>query len=154
MDEEYAKDPCLKKRDGYWEHVGWRNCLQFGPAQRMHGVWYTGIEESGFVPDVRVVPLVRDIDEDNPEFDTVLDMSSLRAEVMRLPGQPRRDHCTRAYRVEFVGRRAVRAVPSIVKPDRQVVVADRLLSAVYLGRISTIGGSYGKECAAPEKLNR
>jgi hypothetical protein len=153
MDEDYSKDPCLKKRDGYWEHVGWRNCLQFRPAERMHGVWYTGIEESGFVQNVGSAPLVRDIEENNPEFDTFLDMSSLRAEVMQLPGQPRRDHCTRAYRVEFIGRRAVTPVSSIVG-DTQVIAADRLLSAKYLGRIRTIGGSYEEECAGPEKRNQ
>ena len=150
MEEEYSKDPCLKKQDGTWHHIRWRNCLSFLPAERMHGVWYVGVEESGFVPDANNVPLIRDIDGRNREIETFLDATDVASDVKRLTGQPDRERCTRAFRLEFIGRRSAgmglkEDEISIVK---QVIVVDRLLSAMYLGKMRTRGvPGYDSECA-------
>ena len=151
-DEENSKNPCLRKREGYWEHIGYRNCLEFGPKQNMRGVWYVGIEESGFVPNANSVPLVRTIDQ--VMLDTFLDADSVEKDVVRLAGRPNRDHCTRVYRLEFIGRRAQHPIESFWGKETQIIVADQIVSARYLGRIKTIGGSYERECTGPEKLNQ
>lgn len=150
MEEEYSKNPCLKKRDGFWEHIGWRNCLSFHPAERMHGVWYTGVEESGFVPNADSVPLIRDIEGRNPEFETSLDASDVRHDIIRLSGKPDRERCTRAFQLEFLGRRS--KTMSLKKNEislvQQVIVVDRLFSAKYLGKVRTKGvPGYDSECA-------
>ena len=153
MEKEYSEDPCLRKRDGYWEHIGWRHCLSFLPAERMHGVWYTGFEESGFVENVDAVPLTRDIRGSNPDFDISLDADTVFAEIKRKTGQPARHRCIRAFRLDFVGRRSASMglKEGQISMTKQVIVIDRLVSAKYLGLIRSKGvPGYDKQCATPQ----
>ena len=71
QEKRMEANPCLRREGEAWAHVGWRNCLKFKPAERMHGVWYLGFEESGFVPNVDTVPLTRDLLKgESKEFQT------------------------------------------------------------------------------------
>lgn len=157
MEEEYSRDPCLEKRDGTWHHLGWRNCLSFLPAERMYGVWYTGVEESGFAPDANAVPLIRDIDGHNLEMETFLDATDVALDVKRLTGEPDRERCTRAFWLEFIGRRSagMDLEENEIAIVKQVIVVDRLLSAKYLGRVRTKGvPGYDSECAEARQAIR
>ena len=147
--EDFAGDE--RRLVGGEEQHGARNLGRVGhAAERMHGVWYVGVEESGFVPDANNVPLIRDIEGRNPEMETFLDATDVAFDVKRLTGQSDRERCTRAFRLEFIGRRSAgmglkEDEISIVK---QVIVVDRLLSAMYLGKVRTRGvPGYDSECA-------
>ena len=120
---------CLQK------HHRISECTGMGPTQQMHGVWYTGFEESGFVPNVGSVPLVREISVHihNPEFDTLLEIDANAA--LRRIGQPSTDPCTRAVAIEFIGRRSVKPGPYYASDDGHAVVVDRLLSARLIGKV-------------------
>ena len=142
-DAYYAADPC-----GWLERTpqGFRvahfappgDCMAMEPAEVMHGIWYDGFEERGFVPNATTAPARRIIGgrSANAEFDT--DFWLDRREADRVPRDARSGTATRAILVTFVGRRA--------KPDRNrdgspalpLIVVDRLLTWRELGTIETL----------------
>ncbi|MBV9882588.1 MAG: hypothetical protein JO276_06225 [Sphingomonadaceae bacterium] len=136
-------DPCARRESWHGiESVAMRpfnECLDLLPAEVMHGVWFTGFEESGYVDGVDTVALRREIDSRsrNPEFETWLDIDD-RAALSRL-GLPRRSLRSRAIAIMFVGRRQ-RTPP---QPDADghaplaVVVVDAVLSGRLLGYVTT-----------------
>ena len=105
QEKRMEANPCLRREGEAWAHVGWRNCLKFKPAERMHGVWYLGFEESGFVPNVDTVPVTRDLlKRESREFQTFLEVVSFQ--VLKQLGLPEGDGCTRAIAIEFIGRKS------------------------------------------------
>lgn len=147
-EKQMEANPCFRRKGHAFEHVGWRNCLEFEPARPMRGVWYTGFEESGFISDVDSVPLVRDLNGPSPEFDTFLEIDTKAA--MKQIGAPEIERCPRAVAVEFVGRRSAKPGPYYTGGDNHVVVVDRLLSAKLLGRVRTRGlRGYDNQCETP-----
>ena len=123
-------------------------CVEMGPQKRMHGVWYTGFEESGFVPDVRTVPLERTLDGETPEYRTMLENDAVEA--LRELGLPEEDRCIRAVAIEFLGRRSVKPGPYYVGPDDELIAVDRLLGGRLIGRVRTRGlPGYDEQCATP-----
>jgi hypothetical protein len=125
---------CYRREGDFKVHVGWRNCLDFEAPKRMHGVWYNGFEESGFVPNVNTVSLDRDVvkDRHRPEFDTFLDTGDLD---IRKFGIPPYRHCTQAIAIDFVGRRSQKRGPYYTGTDNHVVAVDKLLSARLIGEV-------------------
>lgn len=95
----------------------------FGPAERMRGVWVTGFEQSGFVPDATAIPAV-----DDPTRSRIWlafapgspPDPAIRAELDKL-------RTIGAVAIEFVGRRSRGA-----NADR-IVMVDRIISMRILG---------------------
>lgn len=137
-DRRYAADPCLRREGDDWTILRWRDCLKLGPAKRMRGVWYYGFEESGFIPNVRTVSLVRRAHVRWPELATVLDVDLvqvMQARRIKL-GLP----CTTAISIEFVGREAVLPVGGVVQPTaKKIIAVDRVVDARLVGIVRTIG---------------
>ncbi|HYI48676.1 MAG TPA: hypothetical protein VEX35_09440 [Allosphingosinicella sp.] len=110
--------PCV----GPISDEGLANC-DFGPAERMRGVWVTGFERSEYVPGGTGA---RVAGEPGPPrawlafAPGVFPDPALRAELDAL-------RTTAAVDIEFIGRRA--RVPG------QVVVVDRIISARSLGPV-------------------
>ena len=127
-------DPCMRRQGDAWAHVGFRNCLKFKPAERMHGVWYYGFEESGFLPNATSVSLDRDVAHDPmPEFNTLLDLD--RDTAVRDFKIPAMGGCTQAIAVEFVGRKSIGPEPETIGFKNGVIVVDKVLSAHLLGNV-------------------
>lgn len=111
-----------------------RHCLDLGPARVMRGIWFTGMEESGLIPDARAVNLRREMNRDGVgrEFDTFLDIDEEEA-WSRLGGP--RPVGTLAVAITFVGRRA-RPVERDDGIYDETVVVDAVLSGRVLGRVT------------------
>jgi hypothetical protein len=110
--------------------VAGRDCPDLLPAVRMRGVWVTGFERSGFVPDATEAPLYSDPSPDRIWLD--FDDSSppdpaLRAELDKM-------RTTAAVAIEFVGRRS-RSPGNYghLGGARDMVVVERIISARILG---------------------
>ena len=148
QDQRYASDPCLRRRGNAWQQLRWRDCLKFGPRQRMQGVWYDGFEESGFVPNVRTVSLIRDLIKDaNPEFDIYLDIDRVAA--FRLIKMPQFHICTRAVAIEFIGRRSVEAGAYYTGDSNYVIVVDRVIRGRFFGNVqSNRPGGRDRKCGS------
>lgn len=138
QDQRNASDPCLRRDGDSWEILRWRDCLKLGPATRMRGVWYYGFEESGFVPNVRTVPLSRRMHVKWRELDTVLDVDleqAMRVRRVKL-GLP----CTTAIAIDFIGREAtIPAEGGVLPRAKRVIAVDRVLDARLVGIVRTIG---------------
>jgi hypothetical protein len=146
--DERALLACLRKYDLL------SKCLVMGPPMEMKGVWHTGSEESGFVPNVDSVSLIRErpdkLENVGPEWKTVLESHDSTALLHQL-GLVQSDPCPRAIEIKFIGRRA--AVP-FAKSEfgDEVVVVDKLQSGRLIGRVRTHGlAGYDQECASPEQ---
>ena len=137
-DRRNEADPCLRRDGDSWELLRWRECLKLGPAMRMRGVWYYGFEESGFVPNVQTVPLLRRMHVKWRELDTVLDVdleqvTRVRRVKLGLP-------CTTAITIDFIGREAVLPEGSSVQPTaNRIIAVDRVLDARLVGIVRTVG---------------
>ncbi len=98
------------------------NC-DFGPAERLRGVWVTGFERSGFVPGASAIP---DFGDPTPSriwlafAPGIYPDPALRAELDKLGASG-------AVAIEFVGRRSRGANAG------RVVVVDRIIAARILG---------------------
>jgi hypothetical protein len=134
-----AADPCERRGligdHRYSASYRPRDCLELEPARVMRGIWFTGMEESGYIPGVQTVNLHREMNPRsvNPEFETFLDIDEDEA-WSRLGGA--RPEGTIAVAITFVGRRA--------RPEHrddgiydQTVVVDAVLSGHVLGRVTT-----------------
>lgn len=115
-----------------------RACIGPYRAEVMHGVWYDGFEERGFVPNVSSVPRYRVIDERslNPEFDRELNMDA--DEARRRLQYKLADHLpeTVAIAITFIGRRtAPYRTPS--GSLYQTILVDAVLSGRVLGPVET-----------------
>jgi hypothetical protein len=102
----------------------------------MRGVWYTGFEESLFIPGIDTVALHREIGRNtsNPEFDTWLDIDREEAlSRMRLTV----DFRSRAFAITFVGRRSLPHRNLDGSVATQIVIVDALLSGRLLGEVET-----------------
>ena len=147
-DRRNASDPCLRRDGDDWTIIRWRDCLKLGPATRMRGVWYYGFEESGFVPNVRTVPLSRRMHVKWRELDTVLDVDleqvmQIRRVKLGLP-------CTTAIAIDFIGREAVIPAEGVVLPRaKRVIAVDRVLDARLVGIVRTVGRP--RQC--PKRMN-
>lgn len=101
---------------------GLANC-DFGPAQRMRGVWVTGFERSEYVPGGTGARAEGDPGPPRAWLafaPGVFPEPALRAELDAL-------RATAAVDIEFIGRQA--------RAPGQVVVVDRIISARSLGRV-------------------
>ena len=148
QDRINANDPCQRRDGDRWEILRWRDCLKLGPPKRMRGVWYYGFEETGFMPDVRTVSLMRRPHIKWPELETVLDvdlMQVMQARRIKL-GLP----CTTAISIDFIGREAVLPKGGVVQPRAtRIIAVDRVLDARLVGIVQTIGRP--KQC--PKHVN-
>lgn len=139
-DAFHAADPCFwleTTRDGsrISRSMPPGDCMAMEPAAVMHGIWYDGFEERGFVPNATTAPTRRVFSRrrDDPEFDTSLWLD--RAEAERAARNARSGPGTRTVLITFVGRRA--------KPYRYrsggrgdaLIVVDRLLTWREIGAI-------------------
>ena len=130
------------------EHDRLSKCVELGPLKRMKGVWFTGFEESGFIPNADSVSLVRTADSVGAEFRTALELDA--SPVMKRLGLPTQDRCTRAVAIDFVGREAIERGPYYTGNNDHLVVVNRLIGARYLGRVRTVGlPGYDLQCATP-----
>ena len=113
----------------------WRKCAEFEPPHRMHGVWYTAFEESGFVPNVDRVPMRRDVLKDpTPEFNTTLlpnDDPTLERIREQETGQ------ALVVAIDFVGGRSVEVTKMPNGATHSTVIVDRLRSARVLGNVTS-----------------
>ncbi len=107
-----------------------RDCPDLLPAERMRGVWVTGFERSGFVPDATEAPRY-----DDPSPNRIwLDFAdgsppdpALRAELDKM-------RTTAAVALEFIGRRSRGpGNHGHLGGARQLVRVERILSARILG---------------------
>lgn len=147
-DRRRASDPCLRRDGDDWTLLRWRDCLKLGPATRMHGVWYYGFEESGFVPNVRTVPLSRRMNVKWRALDTVLDVDV--EQVMRVRRIKLGLPCTTAIAINFIGREAVIPAEGVVLPTaKRVIAVDRVLDARLVGIVRTVGRP--RQC--PKRVN-
>lgn len=116
-------------------HMPYSSCLDTGPQQVMHGVWFNVFEGSGFIPDVDHVLLHREFGRDStfPEMDIWLDLN--RPEALRRMGiaSQRGDW---AYEITFVGRRSLPHRNRDGTPATAVIVVDGLLSGRPLGELT------------------
>lgn len=137
FERQLEKNPCVRRNGNVWESLRYRDCLEFLPAERMHGVWFYGFEESGFIPNVDKVELTRDLmGGNNPEFEILLEID--RSQAIRDFGVPPiKNGCTQAIAVEFIGRRSAKSGPYYTGPKDDVIAVDRLLSARPLGIVSS-----------------
>ena len=137
-DRRNAADPCLRRDGNDWILLRWRDCLKFSPPRRMQGVWYYGFEETGFVPNVRTVSLVRRPHVKWPELDTVLDVDL--AQVMKARRIKLGLPCTTAIAIDFVGRDAVMPVGGVAQPRaKRIIAVDRVVDARLVGIVRTDG---------------
>ena len=113
----------------------------------MRGVWYYGFEESGFIPGVRSVPLVRRFGHGGWRSQRVY----LDVDIKQVMGLKRLElglPCTTAIAIEFVGRRAVMPDSLQVRPTAdEIITVDRVISAKRVGIIRTVG--LHKVCPKP-----
>lgn len=134
-----ANDPCQRRTADGWEVLRWRDCLPFGPPLRMQGVWYYGFEESGFLPGVRSVPLVRRLGQGQWRSRFIhldVDLEQVMSRKRIRLGLP----CTTAIAIEFVGRRAVLPNSLQVRPTaEEVIVVDRVIDVQRVGIVRTVG---------------
>ncbi|MES2904047.1 MAG: hypothetical protein V4696_07665 [Pseudomonadota bacterium] len=145
-----ANDPCQRRTADGWETLSWRDCLPFGPPQRMHGVGYYGFEESGFVPDVRSVPLVRRLGQ-GPWRSGLIQLDVGIEQVMSRKRIALGLPCTTAIAIEFVGRRAVLPDSLQVRPTaEEVIVVDRVIDVKRVGIVRTVGTN--KVCPKRKRL--
>ncbi|HVQ09360.1 MAG TPA: hypothetical protein VMS43_13085 [Allosphingosinicella sp.] len=96
---------------------------EFGPAERMRGVWVTGFERSDYVPGGTGARVEGDPGPPRAWLafaPGVFPDPALRAELDAL-------RATAAVDIEFIGRRA--------RPPGAVVVVDRIISARSLGPV-------------------
>ncbi|HST37111.1 MAG TPA: hypothetical protein VLK25_10845 [Allosphingosinicella sp.] len=144
---ESGNDAVLSERS-VWD----RDCIGPYPAQVMHGVWYDGFEESGFVPNVSSVPLYRVIGQDsvNPEFDTELHMEvhEARRRIRIRPDEYAPE--TVAIAITFVGRRT-RPYRTPYGRQYQRIVVDAVLSGRVIGPVMTCVNlpDHESECEDP-----
>ena len=138
-DASMAKDPCLRREGSAWAQLRWSQCLKFGRPQRMHGVWFWGFEESGFVPNVRRVRLVRNLFDKQgmPEFTTYLEID-LPAALRRIK-VPQSHGCTQAIAIDFIGRRSVKRGAYYTGTNDAVIVVDRVIGGRFLGVVKSVG---------------
>lgn len=114
--------------------MDYEHCVDFLPAERMHGVWVTGFEQSSYLPNATGIPAV-----DDPERHRIwLTFAAgarpdpaLRAELDMM-------RTTAAVAIEFDGRRSRHAGAGyghLGGADRLVIV-DRIVSMRILGPLS------------------
>jgi hypothetical protein len=113
----------------------WRKCAEFEAPRRMRGVWYTGFEESGFVPNVDRVPMRRDVLKDpTPEFHTTLlanDDPMLESISRRATGR------AMVVAIDFVGGRSIEVTKIPNGGKYSMVIVDRVRSARVLGEVQS-----------------
>jgi hypothetical protein len=132
-----STDPCTIDEGDGLRSRRYRDCLDLLPQERMHGIWYFGFEESGFVANATSAPRVRVIGRHgNPEFDTFLELDE--DAVWRLLGGPLDHIQTRAIALDFIGRRSRRAGAYYTGEGNHVVVVDRLISARMVGEVESL----------------
>ncbi|MES2119230.1 MAG: hypothetical protein V4513_01470 [Pseudomonadota bacterium] len=120
-------------------------CPNYGPQQRIRGIWYTGFEESGFVANATSARLSREIGEHGPDREGYLIFEGDEA----VKAGVRYKGCTQAIALEFIGRESFS--PWEHDPKFTVFIVDRLLSSRPLGKVRTLGlKGYDKECVTKQ----
>lgn len=111
--------------------MDYEHCADFLPAERMHGVWVTGFEQSAYLPDATAIP-ARDDPERHRTWLTFADGAApdpaLRAALDKMG-------TTAAVAVEFDGRRSRspgNGYGHLGGAD-QLVIVDRIVSMRILG---------------------
>jgi hypothetical protein len=127
-------NPCVIRVDN--DHVlmrPMRNCLDLMPQERFQGVWYTGFEESGFVPNATTAPAVRLLNRETAREPMV--MLDMPREVSdRLwTAMPHAMRGTMAVRIAFFGRREKQP-----RFGEQIIIVDRVERMRILGRVRTL----------------
>jgi len=126
---QLASDPCIRRKGDVRVHIAWRNCLEFLPPQRMHGIWVMGFEESSFIPRATVIPRANN----RVRYRVFLEVEPKTLERLSEAGVGDMTEA-QAYAVEFIGRRSLHAGLYYTGEGDHVVVMDRLISARHLGR--------------------
>jgi hypothetical protein len=133
-------DPCIRRGDNVISSIPYRECVDLLPPERMHGVWYVALEESGFLPGATTAPAqrYRATDRELPENETWLDVDDWNA-ALRQAGPLPGGYGTLALAIDFVGRR-----PRNTEGRRyghggapRLVVVDRIISIRPLRRVRT-----------------
>jgi hypothetical protein len=132
-----SMDPCVRWEADIIHSRRLRDCLEFLPQERMRGVWIFGLEESGFLPGATTAPAERTLTRGShfPEWDffVELDFEQVLRTLEALPATTR----SRAFAIEFIGRRSRDTTTAINGEATRVIVVDRMLSSRYLGDIVT-----------------
>jgi hypothetical protein len=115
--------------------MNYERCADFLPAERMHGVWVTGFEQSSYVPNATAAPAVDDPERHRTWLtfaSTGLPDPAIRAELDKLG-------TTAAVAIEFDGRRALpsRNGYGHLNGAEQLVIVDRIVSMRILGPLSS-----------------
>jgi len=131
----WSMDPCLIDDGAVLRSRRYRDCLPLLPQERMQGVWYSGFEESSFVPNATGAPARRIISRASVEayMRTHVELEVPPAEIDRIAGDFRALPGTRAVLISFLGRRARPRRTADGTEAIPVIVVDRLLSARVLG---------------------
>ena len=130
----FGYTPCFRTHGNFLEFVGNEQCFRFNQPERMRGVWLDEFEGSAFLPNASVAPAEwryspNEIWLDFPEHEPLLKGGT---------GE------TRAFAVEFIGRRAT--YPGSyghMGGSRHLVIVSKLLSAKPLPppRVSNVDAS-------------
>jgi hypothetical protein len=108
-------------------------CVDLLPAETMRGVWVTGFEQSGFIPDATEVPEPNDVRAQQ----TWLSFADGATPDRSVWAERDRRHGFAAFAIEFVGRRSRGASPNggygHLNGAANLVVVQRILSLRVLG---------------------
>lgn len=117
-------------------------CMDYGAAETIRGVWFSGFEEGRFVEGAKGLPTKR------PRYRTHLAFISNTSdsEVPNIAGRT----CNEVFYLEFIGRRAVRAYgregvrklgPAMDDDEIEVIRVDRVVRSTFLGFVGADFGS-------------
>jgi hypothetical protein len=116
--------------------MDYEHCVDFLPAERMHGVWVTGFEQSSYVSNATAAPAVDD-PERHRTWLTFADgrwpNPAFRAELDKM-----RSHMAVAVAIEFDGRRARGPGNGYghLNGAQNLVIVDRIVSIRILGPLA------------------
>lgn len=133
-------DPCIRREPGVIHMIPYRECVDLLPPERMHGVWYVGLEESGYVPDATTAPAQRFQATDRKllENETWLDVDRAGSEAAwRQAGALPEGHGTLAMAIDFVGRRARMEGHYGHDGAPRLIVVDRIIALRPIRRVRT-----------------
>jgi hypothetical protein len=133
-------DPCIRSEGNVIRSLPYRDCVDLLPPERMRGVWYVALEESGFLPGATTAPAQRywATDRPLPEHEIWLDVDHMDA-ALRQAGPLPEGHGALALAIDFVGRRPRNNEGSYGHGGgaRKLIVVDRIISIRPIRRVRT-----------------
>lgn len=149
----WSMDPCMLDDGVVISSRPLRDCVDLLPQERMHGVWYSGLEFSEFVRNATSAPPIRTLRLNAPAADRPAYLEMDRETAMRIPTIPPPYWAQNyAWLIDFVGRRSKHPGGYAMSgEDEDLVVVDRLISVRLLGPALTRLDAPGctGDCAEP-----